>query len=82
MVDAGVGEVAAGAGVGQPQELDVLPARGLVEQLDLGARRARRRVERDVVEVVIRESTEQTMTLLFDPELNLEERILKEQFTV
>ena len=37
---------------------------------------------RDVVEVVIRESTEQTMTLLFDPEHNLEERILKEQFTV
>jgi NAD+ kinase len=37
---------------------------------------------RDVVEVIIRESTEQTMTLLFDPELNLEERILKEQFTV
>ncbi|MCB1578713.1 MAG: hypothetical protein KDI81_15650, partial [Xanthomonadales bacterium] len=37
---------------------------------------------RDVVEVVIRESTEQTVTLLFDPELNLEERILKEQFTV
>ena len=37
---------------------------------------------RDVVEVVIRESTEQTVTLLFAPELNLEERILKEQFTV
>lgn len=37
---------------------------------------------RDVVEVVIRESADQTMTLLFDPELNLEERILKEQFTV
>lgn len=35
---------------------------------------------RDVLEVCIRESTEQTMTLLFDPEHNLEERILNEQF--
>jgi NAD+ kinase len=35
---------------------------------------------RDVVEVHIRESREQTMTLLFDPEHNLEERILNEQF--
>ena len=35
---------------------------------------------RDVVEVGIRESREQTMTLLFDPEHNLEERILNEQF--
>jgi len=35
---------------------------------------------RDVVEVRIRESRDQTMTLLFDPEHNLEERILDEQF--
>ncbi|MGA9421963.1 MAG: NAD kinase [Rhodanobacteraceae bacterium] len=35
---------------------------------------------RDVVDVVIRESQEQTVTLLFDPEHNLEERILDEQF--
>ena len=35
---------------------------------------------RDVVEVRIRESRERTMTLLFDPEHNLEERILNEQF--
>ena len=35
---------------------------------------------RDVVEVNVRESREQTMTLLFDPEHNLEERILNEQF--
>jgi NAD+ kinase len=35
---------------------------------------------RDVVEVRIRESGERTMTLLFDPEHNLEERILDEQF--
>ncbi len=35
---------------------------------------------RDVVEVLIRESTEQTMTLLFDPDNNLEERIIDEQF--
>ncbi len=37
---------------------------------------------RDVVEVIVRESTEHTMTLLFDPEHNLEERIINEQFTV
>ena len=37
---------------------------------------------RDVVEVVIRESTDRTVTLLFDPEHNLEERILSEQFVV
>jgi len=35
---------------------------------------------RDVVEVRVRESREQTVTLLFDPEHNLEERILNEQF--
>lgn len=35
---------------------------------------------RDIVEVVIRESREKTVTLLFDPEHNLEERILNEQF--
>ena len=35
---------------------------------------------RDVVEVLIRESRERTVTLLFDPEHNLEERILSEQF--
>jgi len=35
---------------------------------------------RDVVEVVIRESRERTVRLLFDPEHNLEERILSEQF--
>jgi NAD+ kinase len=35
---------------------------------------------RDVVEVRIRESRDQTMTLLFDPEHALEERILNEQF--
>ncbi len=37
---------------------------------------------RDVVEVVIRESRDRTVTLLFDPEHNLEERILAEQFVV
>jgi NAD+ kinase len=37
---------------------------------------------RDVVEVVIRESVDRTVTLLFDPEHNLEERILSEQFVV
>ena len=37
---------------------------------------------RDVVEVVVRQSRETTVTLLFDPEHNLEERILKEQFAV
>ena len=35
---------------------------------------------RDIVEVTIRESREKTVTLLFDPEHNLEERILNEQF--
>jgi NAD+ kinase len=35
---------------------------------------------RDVVEVSIRESQDRTVTLLFDPEHNLEERILNEQF--
>ncbi|MDO4709815.1 MAG: NAD kinase [Pseudomonadota bacterium] len=35
---------------------------------------------RDVVEVVIRESQTHTVTVLFDPEHNLEERILAEQF--
>jgi NAD+ kinase len=35
---------------------------------------------RDVVEVTIRESADRTVTLLFDPEHNLEERILAEQF--
>lgn len=35
---------------------------------------------RDVVEVAIRESRDRTVTLLFDPEHNLEERILSEQF--
>jgi len=35
---------------------------------------------RDVVEVTIRESKEHRVTLLFDPEHNLEDRILSEQF--
>lgn len=35
---------------------------------------------RDIVEVVICESTTRTVTLLFDPEQHLEERILNEQF--
>ena len=35
---------------------------------------------RDVVEVTVRESRETTVTLLFDPEHNLEDRILNEQF--
>jgi NAD+ kinase len=35
---------------------------------------------RDVVEVTISESRERTVTLLFDPEHNLEDRILNEQF--
>lgn len=35
---------------------------------------------RDVLEVSIRESSERPVTLLFDPEHNLEERILNEQF--
>ena len=37
---------------------------------------------RDVVEVTIRQSSERSVTLLFDPEHNLEERILSEQFVV
>ena len=37
---------------------------------------------RDVTEVVIREAGDRTVTLLFDPEHNLEERILSEQFVV
>ncbi len=37
---------------------------------------------RDVTEVVIRESRDRIVTLLFDPEHNLEERILSEQFVV
>lgn len=36
---------------------------------------------RDVVEVRIRESRDRIVTLLFDPEHNLEERMLAEQFT-
>ena len=36
---------------------------------------------RDVVEVMIRESRDRTVTLLFYPEHNLEERMLTEQFT-
>jgi NAD+ kinase len=35
---------------------------------------------RDVIEVTLRESQQHTMTLLFDPEHSLEERILAEQF--
>lgn len=35
---------------------------------------------RDVVEVTIREAREKSVTLLFDPEHNLEDRILNEQF--
>ncbi len=35
---------------------------------------------RDVTEVLVRESHEHNVTLLFDPEHNLEERILSEQF--
>ncbi|MFC4728521.1 NAD kinase [Coralloluteibacterium thermophilus] len=35
---------------------------------------------RDVVEVTVRESQSHTVTLLFDPEHNLEERIMNEQF--
>ena len=38
--------------------------------------------ERGIDLVVIRESTSRTVTLLFDPEHNLEERILAEQFVV
>ncbi|MES2858688.1 MAG: NAD kinase [Pseudomonadota bacterium] len=37
---------------------------------------------RDVIEVLVRESHERIVTLLFDPEHNLEERILIEQFAV
>ena len=37
---------------------------------------------RDVVEVTIRESKQRQVTLLFDPEHNLEERIISEQFAV
>ncbi|AMU98177.1 inorganic polyphosphate kinase [Xanthomonas citri pv. fuscans] len=37
---------------------------------------------RDVVEVTIRESAQRQVTLLFDPEHNLEERIFSEQFAV
>lgn len=36
---------------------------------------------RDVIEVLVRESRDRSVTLLFDPEHNLEERILIEQFT-
>src|SRR5690606_27651751 len=36
---------------------------------------------RDVVEVMVREDRTVSVTLLFDPEHNLEERILLEQFT-
>jgi len=36
---------------------------------------------RDVTEVLVREQRERSVTLLFDPEHNLEERILAEQFT-
>ena len=35
---------------------------------------------RDVTEVLVRESTDRSVTLLFDPVHNLEERILSEQF--
>jgi len=35
---------------------------------------------RGVVEVMIREDRDRSFQLLFDPETNLEERILKEQF--
>ena len=35
---------------------------------------------RDVTEVLVRESSDRSVTLLFDPEHNLEERILSEQF--
>jgi len=36
---------------------------------------------RDVVEVTVRESHDRTVALLFDPEHNLEDRMLAEQFT-
>jgi NAD+ kinase len=35
---------------------------------------------RDVVSVAVRENREVALTMLFDPEHNLEERVLKEQF--
>lgn len=35
---------------------------------------------RDVVEITVRAATDRTVTLLFDPEHNLEDRILNEQF--
>ncbi|HVM79083.1 MAG TPA: NAD kinase, partial [Stellaceae bacterium] len=35
---------------------------------------------RDVLDVVVRETRDIAQTVLFDPEHNLEERILKEQF--
>jgi NAD+ kinase len=35
---------------------------------------------RDVIQVVVAEDRHQSLTLLFDPEHNLEERVLKEQF--
>jgi NAD+ kinase len=35
---------------------------------------------RDVIEVEIAEARDTRLTLLFDPERNLEERILQEQF--
>jgi len=35
---------------------------------------------RDVVEITVRAAVDQTVTLLFDPEHNLEDRILNEQF--
>ena len=37
---------------------------------------------RDIVEVTVRESGERTVSLLFDPEHNLEDRILNEQFEI
>jgi NAD+ kinase len=37
---------------------------------------------RDIVEVTVRESRERTVSLLFDPEHNLEDRILNEQFEI
>ena len=37
---------------------------------------------RSVVQVVVREDRQVSMTLLFDPEHDLEERIIKEQFLV
>ncbi|HEX7968284.1 MAG TPA: NAD kinase, partial [Stellaceae bacterium] len=35
---------------------------------------------RDVLSVAVREMREVALTMLFDPEHNLEERVLKEQF--